>query len=238
MKLGRGQSRLRTWKRTHSASRTRARRRDRDAYAPFHEGRSGQALFQLFRLSYADDGDECRSIRHSQSLAAPAGPQGNDRPGGLEAMPNACNNCHMRPGEDPAWAATDDRLCKELAPPVAGGFFGPRADTYFAAPADTDGGSGPGADRFWDEMEIREWIAGHSSPWPDSSASWFSRAFYKLRARGNHMLNWLSRFGAWIDRTARRSWAGITRFFWPDPDSPSAPTVTVCDDLARWRCRS
>ena len=50
------------------------------------------------------------------------------------------------------------------------------------------------------------------------------------------MLNWLSRLGAWIDRTARRSWAGISRFFWPDAESSIwrrlLPYVTLLGALA------
>jgi predicted CXXCH cytochrome family protein len=61
---------------------------------------------------------------HNHSLLQPD-PQGTIDHGGVTAMPNACNNCHSRPGEDPAWAAQTIAYAKQQAPPVAGGFFGP-----------------------------------------------------------------------------------------------------------------
>ena len=61
---------------------------------------------------------------HNHSLLQP-NPQGTIDHGGLEAMPNACNQCHRRPGEDPEWAAETIAYAKLQAPPMAGGFFGP-----------------------------------------------------------------------------------------------------------------
>lgn len=52
-------------------------------------------------------------------------PQGSLDHGGLSAMPNACNRCHNKPGEDATWAAQTIAYVKErsVAKPVA--FFGP-----------------------------------------------------------------------------------------------------------------
>lgn len=61
---------------------------------------------------------------HNHSLLQP-NPQGSIDHGGLDAMPNACNNCHNRTGEDAEWAAQTIAFAQEQAPPVAGGFFGP-----------------------------------------------------------------------------------------------------------------
>ena len=99
-------------------------------------------------------------------------------------MPNACNNCHMRPGEDPAWAAQTIAYAKELAPPVAGGFFGP-GPTPTSPPPPTPMAAAGQAPIVSDEMEIREWIR-----WALFAMAGFigfmvfAWAFYKLRARG------------------------------------------------------
>jgi predicted CXXCH cytochrome family protein len=61
---------------------------------------------------------------HNHSLLQP-NPQGSLDHGGLAAMPNACNNCHSRTGEDAAWANQTIAFARQQAPPVAGGFFGP-----------------------------------------------------------------------------------------------------------------
>jgi len=61
---------------------------------------------------------------HNHSLLQP-NPAGTIEHGGLEAMPNACNNCHNRPGGDATWAAETIAFAREQAPPVTGGFFGP-----------------------------------------------------------------------------------------------------------------
>ena len=194
------------------------RRRPCDAHA-VPRGCPEQARLQLFRLSHADDGDECRSIRHSQPLAAAAEPAGHHRSWRAGSDAQRLQQLPHSTGEDPEWAAQTIAFAKELAPPVAGGFFGPGRHRLRRRRR-----------RRWRQSVRRQscltrWksgsgFAGHSSPWPASSASWSSRGrSTNFGQEGNHMLNWLSRFGAWIDRTARRSWAGIARFFWPDPQS-------------------
>lgn len=61
---------------------------------------------------------------HNHSLLQP-NPVGTIEHGGLAAMPNACNRCHSRPGEDPTWAAQTIAFAKQQAPPMSGGFFAP-----------------------------------------------------------------------------------------------------------------
>ena len=61
---------------------------------------------------------------HNHSLLQPSH-QGSIDHGGLDVMPNACNNCHNRTGEDAEWAAQTIAFAQEQAAPVAGGFFGP-----------------------------------------------------------------------------------------------------------------
>ena len=52
-------------------------------------------------------------------------PQGSVDHGGLEAMPNACNNCHNALGEDASWAAQTIAYAVEQRAPSSGTFFGP-----------------------------------------------------------------------------------------------------------------
>lgn len=61
---------------------------------------------------------------HNHSLLQP-NPQGSIDHGGLDLMPNACNNCHNRSGESAEWAAQTIAFAQQQAPPVAGGSFGP-----------------------------------------------------------------------------------------------------------------
>lgn len=61
---------------------------------------------------------------HSHSFLQP-NPQASVDHGGLEAMPNACNTCHQKSGEDPEWAAQTIAYAIEQAGPNPGAFFGP-----------------------------------------------------------------------------------------------------------------
>lgn len=94
-------------------------------HTPFHEAALSKRTFAC---------SDCHMPRmatsavaydiHNHSLFQP-NPAGALEHGGLSAMPNACNNCHNRPGEDPDWAAQTIAFAKRQAPPVSGGFFGP-----------------------------------------------------------------------------------------------------------------
>jgi hypothetical protein len=52
-------------------------------------------------------------------------PQGTLDHGGLAAMPNACNRCHSKLGEDAEWAAQTIAYVKERSGPKPAAFFGP-----------------------------------------------------------------------------------------------------------------
>ena len=93
---------------------------------------------------------------HNHSLLQP-NPDGTLEHGGLAAMPNACNNCHTRPGEDPAWAAQTIAFAKEQAPPVTGGFFGP-GPTPTSPPPPTPMASVGQPPVVVDQVEARVWV--------------------------------------------------------------------------------
>lgn len=93
---------------------------------------------------------------HNHSLLQPD-PAGTIEHGGLAMMPNACNNCHMRPGEDPTWAAQTIAFAKEQAPPVSGGFFGP-GPTPTSPPPPTPMASVGQPPPVVDEIEPRIWV--------------------------------------------------------------------------------
>ena len=61
---------------------------------------------------------------HNHSLLQP-NPQGSVDHGGLEAMPNACNTCHIKSGESPQWANEIVAYAAAQATPSAARFFGP-----------------------------------------------------------------------------------------------------------------
>ena len=93
---------------------------------------------------------------HNHSLLQP-NPQGTIDHGGLTTMPNACNNCHNRPGEDPAWAVQTIAFAQEQAPPVAGGFFGP-GPTPTSPPPPTPMAAAGQAPIVPDPAETGEWV--------------------------------------------------------------------------------
>lgn len=61
---------------------------------------------------------------HNHSLFQP-NPESSVEYGGLDVMPNACNNCHTGAADTPERAAETIVFARLQAPPVAGGFFGP-----------------------------------------------------------------------------------------------------------------
>lgn len=52
-------------------------------------------------------------------------PQGSLDHGGLEMMPNACNQCHSDFGEDAVWAAQTIASAREFKPLLVASFYGP-----------------------------------------------------------------------------------------------------------------
>jgi hypothetical protein len=61
---------------------------------------------------------------HNHSFLQP-NPQGTLDHGGLAQMPNACNVCHTKLGEEPQWAAQTIAYVVARATPGAGAIFGP-----------------------------------------------------------------------------------------------------------------
>ena len=61
---------------------------------------------------------------HSHTFTQPD-PQGSIDHGGVEAMPNACNNCHTELGEGPDWAVRMIAWTGEWATPTPAAAFGP-----------------------------------------------------------------------------------------------------------------
>ena len=61
---------------------------------------------------------------HSHSFLQP-NPQGSIDHGGVENMPNACNQCHSDAGETPDWAVQTISYAQAQAKPSASSFFGP-----------------------------------------------------------------------------------------------------------------
>lgn len=94
---------------------------------------------------------------HNHSLLQP-NPTGTIDHGGLENMPNACNNCHNRPGEDPEWAASNIAFAKLEAPPVTGGFFGP-GPTPTSPPPPTPMAAAGQPPVVADTVEVRTYVA-------------------------------------------------------------------------------
>lgn len=120
---------------------------------------------------------------HNHSLLQP-NPQGSIDHGGLEAMPNACNYCHNRSGEDAEWAVQTIAYAKEQAPPVVGGFFGP-GPTPTSPPPPTPMAAAGQPPIVSHEMEIRVWIRWAIYAMIGFAGFMvFAWAFYKLRSRG------------------------------------------------------
>ena len=154
------------------------------AHTPFHEAAMNKRSFNCSDCHMPTMATSAVAYDiHNHSLLQP-NPQGTIDHGGLETMPNACNNCHARPGEDPAWAAQTIAFAKEQAPPVAGGFFGP-GPTPTSPPPPTPMAAAGQAPIVSDQMEIRVWIR-----WALYAMIGFlgfmvfAWAFYRLRSRG------------------------------------------------------
>ena len=92
---------------------------------------------------------------HSHAFLQPD-PEASVKHGGIENMPNACNQCHTGSGETAAWAAHTISFAKAQATPVPGAFFGP-GPTPSAPPPPTPMASvGPPAE--FDKLETGVWI--------------------------------------------------------------------------------
>jgi hypothetical protein len=61
---------------------------------------------------------------HSHTFMQP-NPQATLEHGGVETMPNACNNCHTGYGESPEWAAQTIAYAKTQRSPDPSSFWGP-----------------------------------------------------------------------------------------------------------------
>lgn len=61
---------------------------------------------------------------HNHSFLQP-NPENSLAHGGLQAMPNACNNCHTTAEEGPIWATETIAYVKALATPAPASIFGP-----------------------------------------------------------------------------------------------------------------
>jgi len=119
---------------------------------------------------------------HSHSFTQP-NPQGSIDHGGVQNMPNACNQCHTGGGESAQWAVQTIATVKQRATPVPGAFFGPGPTPTPPPPPTPVASVGPPPE--FDKLESGVWIR-----WGTIALFWIvvvlalAWLYYRYRTRG------------------------------------------------------